>query len=112
MAAAADGTVAVQGVAYPGAGGAAIKGVEVSADDGKSWHAATLLRDEVLKDDATAPHHWLRWTARLPLGAGGGALCCRASDADGQTQPRVSTKHKGYLYNGWSRVEVTVTPSE
>ena len=37
---------------------------------------------------------------------------CRASDADGQTQPRVSTKHKGYLYNGWSRVEVTVTPSE
>jgi len=112
VAAAADGTVAVQGVAYPGAGGAAIKGVEVSADDGKSWHAATLLRDEVLKDDATAPHHWLRWTARLPLGAGGGALCCRASDADGQTQPRVSTKHKGYLYNGWSRVEVTVTPSE
>ena len=67
---------------------------------------------QVLKDDATAPHHWLRWTAQLPLGVGGGALRCRASDADGGAAAARQHKHKGYLYNGWSRVEVTVTPSE
>ena len=41
-----DGTISLRGVAYNGAGGGAVAAVEVSADDGASWHAATLLREE------------------------------------------------------------------
>lgn len=122
-----DGTLRVQGVAYPGAGGAPIEVVEVSADGGQSWHTATLLRDEVVADDARTPHHWLRWVARVPLGAtsdlGGGrcvepgadrpcTVCCRAFDTNGQSQPKVSPQQRGYLYNGWFHVDLTVTPSE
>ena len=41
--AAADGTLTVQGVAYNGAGGGAVQGVEVSTNGGGSWSEATLL---------------------------------------------------------------------
>ena len=112
----ADGTVAVQGVAYNGAGGAAIRTVEVTSDDGATWHQATLLYDEVLKDDTSGrPHHWLRWSARVPLGLAGSRLkegacvvSCRATDADGHAQPKVSQQHRGYLYNGWFMVTLDV----
>ena len=108
----ADGKLRVQGVAYPGAGGAPIERVELSTDDGRSWHAATILREEVLPDDAKAPHHWVRWVARVPLsGAGAQTVCCRAMDLSGQTQPRVSEKQRGYLFNGWFRVDLTVGSS-
>ena len=114
--AAADGTLAVGGVAYHGAGGSPVKSVEVSVDEGASWHAATLLRGEVLADDAKAPHHWLRWKARVPLGGDGDArerpctVCCRAIDVEGNAQPKVSQQQRGYLYNGWFAVDLTVAP--
>jgi hypothetical protein len=126
-----DGSLSLRGVAYNGVAGGAIEAVEVSADGGTSWHAATVLRDEVLPDDARAPHHWLRWVADVPLpkpmnpttsmepshkvegdSAGRCVVCCRAFDVDGQSQPRVSAKQRGYLYNGWFRVELTVVPAE
>ena len=119
----ADGTLTVQGVAYPGAGGGPIEAVEVSADGGVSWHAARLLREEVLPDDAKTPHHWLRWVARVPLASAEQrrterctecrcTLSCRAFDANGHTQPKVSPKQRGYLYNGWFHVDLTVAADE
>lgn len=107
--ASADGTLSVQGVAYPGAGGAPIEAVEVSTDGGASWHRARLLREEVPPDDAKAPHHWLRWVAQVPLDSRGRTdsdnsacehrctVCCRAFDVTGQSQPRVSPQQRGYL---------------
>ena len=88
-----------------------------SSDGGASWHAAELLRDEVLPDDARTPHHWLRWVARVPLPRERGdaerrcVVCCRAFDANGQSQPRVSQKHRGYLFNGWYQVDLAVEPA-
>ena len=114
----ADGTVSLRGVAYNGARGGALEAVEVSADGGHSWTAAELFRDEVLPDDARTPHHWLRWSADVPLPRGSGAdgerrcvVCCRAFDLHGQSQPRVSPKQRGYLYNGWYKVDLTIAPS-
>jgi len=111
--AAADGTLTVEGVAYNGAGGGAIVGVEVSTNGGGSWCDATLRRDEVQPDDARTPHHWIRWVARVPRSGSSTTetLCCRATDENGQTQPRVSEKQRGYLYNGWSHVTVTLAGS-
>ena len=109
----ADGKVLVQGIAYTGADGELIKAVEVSTNDGASWHTATLLREEVLPDDARAPHHWLRWVARVPpSGASAESCCCRAVDVHGESQPRVSEKHRGYLYNGWFHVPFTIAPKK
>ena len=127
VAANADGTLSLGGVAYNGAN-SGVDAVEVSADGGASWHAATLLRDEVLPDDARSPHNWLRWVAHVPLPrqlsastanmpdgeAEAGArcsVCCRAFDANGQSQPRVSQKQRGYLYNGWFKVNLAVAPA-
>ena len=109
-----DGRFAVSGVAYHGAGGAPVAAVEVSADDGASWHRAKLLREEVLVDDATMPHHWIRWVARVPAPhtQAHARVCCRATDADGHAQPRVSDKQRGYLYNGWHSIDVAVVTGD
>ena len=40
-------TVRTEGIAFSGGTGNRITGVEVSLDRGKSWHPATINRDEV-----------------------------------------------------------------
>ena len=54
---------------------------------------------------------WVRWELELEssLVMNKGThvtLCCRATDTEGITQPEVSTKHRGYLYNGWSKLDL------
>eukprot|EP00041_Stephanoeca_diplocostata_P026166 m.698567 g.698567 ORF g.698567 m.698567 type:complete len:625 (-) comp22902_c0_seq9:503-2377(-) len=62
-----DGTVNVEGVAYSGGSGNRITTVEVSGDNGLTWTAAAIRDEEVIKDDSSRHHGWVRWAATCPL---------------------------------------------
>ena len=38
---------------------------------------------------------------------GGTTIMCRATDESGITQPKVSPKQRGYLYNGYNEIIIT-----
>jgi sulfite oxidase len=97
------GKLRVRGYALPpGAVGAAIATVEVSPDGGATWVPAKL-------EGKDAPFSWKLWSAEVELAAGMRTLVVRATDSKGQTQPeRAAWNFKGYLYNGWHRVPITV----
>ncbi|MFM9066990.1 MAG: hypothetical protein ACKOUR_06650, partial [Planctomycetota bacterium] len=53
--------------------------------------------------------NWVHWHLDLNLPAGNSELICRATDSRGFTMPeRVEWNAKGYLYNAWHRVQVSV----
>ena len=72
------GSVGLRGLAFDG--GSGIKAVEVSADDGRSWSAATLGQD-------LGRYAFRTWTAEIALPPGSHALRVRATGNDGATQP-------------------------
>ena len=41
--------------------------MEVSTDNGHSWHTALLNTAEVIPDDSSKSWNWLRWTATVPV---------------------------------------------
>jgi len=97
------GKVRVSGYAVPpGSEGTKIAGVQVSPDGGGTWvHAALAAND--------APYVWKLWNVDLDLPAGPRTLIVRATDSLGKLQPeKAPWNFKGYLYNGWHRVPVTV----
>lgn len=91
----------VVGVAFSGYAG--IDRVEVSADDGETWTAATLEGEPGLG-------RWQVFRAKVDLKARGTvAVLARATDAAGHVQPRRPTWNpSGYFWNGWHRVSVEV----
>lgn len=93
--------VDVRGFAFSGAPDVAK--VEVSDDDGATWAAATL-------DPRHDPYAWRLWSHRwTPRRAGVVRLCARATDTNGDVQPRVALwNESGYLHNGWHFVDVVV----
>lgn len=101
---ASAGRLEVQGFAVPpGVEGGALAGVEVSPDGGATWAAARFTGKDV-------PYAWRLWSANVTVAAGARTLVVRATDAKGATQPERSPwNFKGYLYNGWHRVPITVT---
>jgi sulfite oxidase len=97
------GPVEITGVAFND-GMAAVTSVDVSADGGKTWQAATL-------EAAESPWAWYHWSAKATLAAGSNVLMCRATDALGRTQPLNGLTRwnpRGYEWNGVDRVEITV----
>jgi DMSO/TMAO reductase YedYZ molybdopterin-dependent catalytic subunit len=92
----------ISGFAFSGAPD--IKKVELSDDDGATWHDAEL-------DARHSPYAWRRWSYRwTPRAAGTARIVARATDIRGAVQPRESVwNQSGYLYNGWHSVEVEVT---
>jgi len=73
------GMVELHGRAWSGR--AAITRVEVSADGGATWFAATI-------EPAPGPHCWSVWRAQWHADAPGDhLLLCRATDASGAVQP-------------------------
>jgi sulfite oxidase len=81
--------------------GRAVTRVEVSLD-GKTWTAARLSTGE-------APFAWRLWEAELDVRPGPALLAVRATESSGATQPETAPwNFKGYVYNGWHRVPVTV----
>jgi hypothetical protein len=75
----------------------------VARGGGATWEPARL-------DPATAPRAWRRWTFEWRPGAPGDyELCCRATDAVGNSQPlEVPWNLGGYANNAVQRVPVTV----
>lgn len=70
--------------------GPGIRRVEVSTNGGKSWSDARL-------DPVIDKYSWRRWRMDWkPASAGSYPLQCRATNADGQTQPNDEWNHGGY----------------
>jgi len=91
----------LRGFAFSGAPD--IARVELSDDDGVTWHPARL-------DARHDPYAWRRWsyawTASRP---GRTRILTRATDSRGTTQPRDPVwNQSGYLSNGWHTVEIEV----
>lgn len=86
------------------AGNAVIRRVEVSADGGKTWQAATF-------DSEPKRWVWALWSCELDLANGAHTLIVRAHDSDGATQPERPAdiwNFRGYQNNAWHRIKVNV----
>jgi sulfane dehydrogenase subunit SoxC len=78
--------------------------VEVSVDGGASWQPAQL-------EPQPSPWAWAGWSFPWDATPGSYELCCRATDAAGNTQPLDPTWNTGgYANNAVQRVKVTVRP--
>jgi sulfane dehydrogenase subunit SoxC len=74
----------------------------VSTDGGASWADATL-------SEPVAEFAWRGWTLEWNAAPGEHELCCRATDADGRTQPTDQAwNFDGFCNNAVQRVPVTV----
>jgi DMSO/TMAO reductase YedYZ molybdopterin-dependent catalytic subunit len=84
-------------------GWAPVERVEVSVDGGETWEDATL--DQPLSDFA-----WRGWRYEWEAAPGEHELCCRATDAAGNTQPvEGEWNYDGLCNNSVQRVPVVVT---
>ena len=105
-----DGNIEVKGYAWAG-GGRRIVRVDVSADGGKTWHAAEMGRGkEQPRGRAWA---WTMWEATVPApeGADASQICCKAVDEGFNTQPETPApiwNLRGILNNSWDRVNVAL----
>lgn len=96
------GPCPIRGRAWSGAG--RVTQVQVSADQGRTWHHASL-------DDAElGPYAWRSWSWTWePAAPGDYELWCRARDTAGNEQPVTADWNvKGYANNDVQRVPVTV----
>jgi sulfite oxidase len=57
--------IEASGVAYSGGSGTAIARVECSVDGGDTWSEATLLTEEIARDDSLGNFGWVRWTVQI-----------------------------------------------
>ncbi|HEX6701340.1 MAG TPA: sulfite oxidase [Gaiellaceae bacterium] len=95
------GPCVLEGRAWSGHG--RIERVEVSTDGGRSWADAEL-------SEPPSEFAWRGWTHRWDAEPGEHELCCRATDADGNTQPTAPVwNFDGYCNNAVQRVRVTIT---
>ena len=94
------GSCALEGRAWSGLG--AVERVEVSADGGETWADAEL-------GEAGSEFAWRAWSFRWDAEPGEHELCCRATDAAGNTQPSSAAwNFDGFCNNAIQRVAVTV----
>lgn len=98
--------VEVQGYAFSG-GGRKIVRVDVSADQGRTWHQAELLKDEAKGCKSWAWTRW-RWTVPRRVAEEGGEFVVKAVDEVYNTQPEryePQWNFRGNLTTAWHRVE-------
>lgn len=94
-------TVDVAGLAW--SPGIPLAKVEISFDGGASWEEAAFHG----KDQG--PFAWREFRLEKELPAGAYELACRATDAQGNSQPpQVEWNRKGYLMNAWHRLAIEV----
>ena len=93
--------VTIAGFAFSGAPD--IARVEVSDDDGATWHDARL-------DPRHDPYAWRLWSfAWTPSKSGKNTLLARATDSRGNVQPREAVwNQSGYCHNSWHSAVVEV----
>jgi DMSO/TMAO reductase YedYZ molybdopterin-dependent catalytic subunit len=89
------------GIAY--AGNRGITKVEVSADGGNSWHAASIL------EPPAGPDTMVRWEAMFQMGEAPVTLVVRATDGTGIVQP--DDFGLPAPDGGWGQDSITVQPS-
>lgn len=93
------GTFIAAGVAW--AGTRAVSAVEVSADDGRTWRAATV-------EPAAGPLAWQRWRLECTLAPGQRVLAVRTKDGAGLAQePEERFPHPSGA-SGYHRIKVHV----
>ena len=102
-ASAPGGPLIIRGAAWSGDAGP-VTAVDVSVDDGRSWTAATLSRNQ------RTDFGWRLWEHRWrPTGEGSYTIRARARDAAGSVQPlEQQWNPSGYLWNVAPRVTVHV----
>jgi len=89
-----DGDLFIKGFAVPGDRGNVAK-VQVTLDDGKSWHDAEIIYQE-------GRWSWTLWEAKLPCDTDSGIVRSCATDTTGNEQPREGIWNvRGVAYNGW-----------
>jgi sulfite oxidase len=94
------GRVTAHGVAW--AGEAEIAKVEISTDNGATWHPATLGQQH-------ARYAWRLWSFAWNAKPGEHTIRSRASDNKGRVQPQTAEWNpSGYLYNAIDEVKVHV----
>ena len=93
--------VPLSGLAW--AGDADVTKVEISDDEGQSWHLAQLGHEK-------AKYAWRRWqVAWKPSSAGAHLVKVRASDSSGRVQPdQPGWNPSGYLWNGIESLKFNV----
>ena len=112
-------TIEIKGFAWSG-GGRGIVRVDVSADDGATWHTATL--GEGSEQPRNRAWAWTFWEAEVPLAPSAdgctpanATLVCKAVDASHNTQPE-SVKGiwnlRGLGNNAWHRVPVRAVDND
>ena len=95
------GSVTLTGRAW--AGRCAVTRVEVSVDGGNTWRDARL-------DDPVGVHAWRGWSFEWTATPGTHALCARATDSQGNTQPMEQCwTYYGVGNNNVAKVEVVVS---
>jgi len=99
-----EGRNLIYGVAFGGT--KAIDKVEVSVDNGQTWQDAELIGPDL------GPYAWRPFVFTTELGAGEHRIVSRATDVEGNTQPRERIDNeRGYGHNGWEDHGVTVSAS-
>lgn len=95
------GVIPIRGAAYAGEEG--IKQVEVSVDDGKTWHPATLIGLDV-------PYAWRHWEYLWEAKKNGAVtILSRATSTGGTEQPDTATWNVlGYCNNGVQEHGITI----
>ena len=98
----AQGPVQIYGVAFAGTN--AVKGVEVSIDGGKTWHAARFIGPDLGR------FAWRTFVHAADLKPGAYTIASRATDTTGNTQPELFEENeRAYGHNGWRAHAVDVT---
>ena len=111
-----DQPFGVRGFAWSG-GGRGIVRVDVSIDEGQTWHTAELTKGA--EQHPTRAWAWTFWEIELPAPASatGSAfnIICKATDASYNSQPESPQSIwniRGLNNNSWHRVPVSVAEEE
>ncbi|KAI4244999.1 MAG: hypothetical protein LQ352_006655 [Teloschistes flavicans] len=104
-----EDAVVVEGYSYAG-GGRRIIRVDVSADNGETWHQANLLPDQ---SKGAKKWAWTRWSWVLPKQQAGSCFVVKAVDEAYNTQAgeyEANYNFRGNLTSSWHRVEYGTAP--
>jgi len=102
-----EDVVAVEGYAFSG-GGRSIVRVDVSADGGRSWHQAEMLRDMKEGEGGHKAWTWTRWRWVIPRHMAGKRFVVKAVDEAYNTQSGEYEPYynfRGNLTSSWHRLE-------
>ena len=84
-------------------GSSEVASVEISVDGGESWIEASPFGPSL------GGYSWTQYSIDWTPTSGRYTLACRATDADGNVQPKLRAENeRGYAHNGWLDPSVSV----